>query len=435
MVKPAGVVAATDRQGLAGSLRTALLLTGLAGTCALGAQNVTTPTAETYKKRVLEAAELQVLTSYYQQDGTNAAVTGGTGTEQLTDVHPTVILALPLNEDDVLTASIGVSAYSSASSSNVDPFDGGGEPNAFQASSGASGSDVWVNGTVTYAHSSDDRNQILSGNLSFSNEYDYRSVGIGGSYTRLFNERNTELTVHGSAYLDNWKLVYPIELRSRDNLLSATGRNSYNLGLNLTQLLSRRAQGMLSVDLVQQQGLLSTPFHRIYFGDVPDRVINPPDLFLLADDIERLPDTRSKLALGGRLHYYLNELLVVRTFYRYYTDDWGVNSHTANLEVPVKLGTYFSLRPGYRYYTQTAADYFAGFNEHLSTQVFYTSDYDLSAFDAQQYSLGVSYLDILADRNVLGWGLKSVDVNYSLYRRNNGFRAGQFAVGLKVIRR
>ena len=426
---------ATNRQGLAGSLRTALLLTGLAGTCALGAQNVTTPTAETYKKRVLEAAELQVLTSYYQQDGTNAAVTGGTGTEQLTDVHPTVILALPLNEDDVLTASIGVSAYSSASSSNVDPFDGGGEPNAFQASSGASGSDVWVNGTVTYAHSSDDRNQILSGNLSFSNEYDYRSVGIGGSYTRLFNERNTELTVHGSAYLDNWKLVYPIELRSRDNLLSATGRNSYNLGLNLTQLLSRRAQGMLSVDLVQQQGLLSTPFHRIYFGDVPDRVINPPDLFLLADDIERLPDTRSKLALGGRLHYYLNELLVVRTFYRYYTDDWGVNSHTANLEVPVKLGTYFSLRPGYRYYTQTAADYFAGFNEHLSTQVFYTSDYDLSAFDAQQYSLGVSYLDILADRNVLGWGLKSVDVNYSLYRRNNGFRAGQFAVGLKVIRR
>ena len=428
-------MAAIDRTGWPNCLRTAILLTGLAGTCALGAQNVTTPTADTYKKRVLEAAELQVLTSYYQQDGRNAAVTGGKGTEQLTDVHPTVILALPLNEDDVLTASIGVSAYSSASSSNVDPFDGGGEPNAFQASSGASGSDVWVNGTVTYAHSSDDRNQILSGNLSFSNEYDYRSVGIGGSYTRLFNEQNTELTVHGSAYLDNWKLVYPIELRSRDNLLDATGRNSYNVGLNVTQLLSRRAQGMLSADLVQQRGLLSTPFHRIYFEDVPDVVINPPDLFLLADDIERLPDSRSKLALGGRLHYYLSELLVVRTFYRYYTDDWGVNSHTANVELPVKLGTYFSLRPGYRYYTQSAADYFAGFNEHLSTERYYTSDYDLSAFDAQQYSIGLSYLDILADRNILGWGLKSVDVNYSLYRRNNGFRAGQFAFGLKVVRR
>ena len=428
-------MAAIKRPGSAGTLWVALLLTGLAGTCALGAQNVTTPTAESYKKRVLEAAELQVLTSYYQQDGANAAVMGGNGTEQLTDVHPTVILALPLNEDDVLTASIGVSAYTSASSSNVDPFDGGGDPNAFQASSGASGSDVWVNGTLTYAHSSDDRNQIVSGNLSFSNEYDYRSAGFGGSYTRLFNEQNTEVTVHGSAFLDNWKLVYPVELRSRDNLLDGTGRNSYNLGLNLTQLLSRRAQAMLSLDLVRQQGLLSTPFHRIYFSDVPDVVINPPDLFVLADDIERLPATRAKLAVGGRLHYYVSELLVTRTFYRFYTDDWGVVSHTANLEVPIKLATYFSLRPGYRYYRQTAADYFAGFNEHFSTERFYTSDFDLSAFSAQQYSLGLSYLDILTDRSILGWGLKSVDLNYSLYRRNNGFRAGQIAFGLKVVRR
>ena len=401
----------------------------------LCAQEVTSPTADAYKRRVLEAAELQILTSYYQQSGSNAAVTGGRGTEELTDVHPTVVMAVPLNEDDVLTASVGISAYSSASSSNVDPFDGGGPPSAFQASSGASGSDVWLNGTVSYAHSSDDRNQVVTGNLSFSNEYDYRSFGFGGSYTRLFNERNTEVTVNGGAYVDNWKLIYPVELRSRDALLSTTGRNSYNLGLNVTQLLSTRAQGMLSLDLVRQQGLLSTPFHRIYFADVPDRVVTPPDAFLLADDIERLPDVRSKVAVGGRLHYYLSERLVVRTFYRYYLDDWGIQSHTANVEVPIKLGGHFSLRPGYRFYNQTAADYFAGFNLHRSTDVYFTSDYDLSAFNAQQYSLGLSYLDILGDHNILGWGLKNVDVNYSLYRRDNGFRAGQLSLGVKVVRK
>ena len=413
-------------------LRAALLLAGLLFSCAAFAQEVSTPTANTYKKRVLEAAELQILSSYYQQDGSNAAVTGGRGTEELTDAHPTVILALPLNDDDVLTASFGVSAYTSASSSNVDPFDAG-QPSPFQASSGASGSDVWINGTVTYAHSSDDRNNIISGTVSASNEYDYRSIGFGGSYTRLMNEQNTELTVQGSAYLDNWKLIYPVELRGRDDLLDQTGRNSYNVGLNFSQMLSRRAQGMLSLDVVRQEGLLSTPFQRVYFADIDEVRFGDSD-FLLAEDIERLPNLRQKLALGGRLHYYLNQWVVVRSFYRYYTDDWAVRAHTLNLELPVKLGTYFTVIPAYRYYRQSAAEYFAGFDQHLSTSPFYTSDYDLSEFQANQYSLGLSYLDILTDRSVLGWGLKSVDLNLSLYRRDNGFRASQIALGLRVVR-
>ena len=37
---------------------------------------------EVYKKRVLEAIELDFLNSYYSQDGDNAAVTGGIGTER-----------------------------------------------------------------------------------------------------------------------------------------------------------------------------------------------------------------------------------------------------------------------------------------------------------------------------------------------------------------
>ena len=387
-------------------------------------------TTEPYKKRVLETSELQILTSYYQQDGQNAAVTGGRGTEYLTDVHPTVILATPLSDDDVLTASVGISAYTSASSSNVDPFDGDAPANPFQASSGASSSDVWMNAALTYTHSSDDRNTLWSGTLSGSNEYDYKSFGVGGSYTRLMNAQNTELTLRASTYQDGWKLIYPIELREREGLLEQTGRQSYALGVNLSQIVSSRMQGMLSLDLVQQNGLLSTPFQRVYFVDVADRFRED---FPLADDIERLPDARTKLAVGGRLHTYLNERLVLRTFYRYYVDDWGIASNTLSVELPVKLGTLFTVRPGYRYYDQTAADYFAPYNAHLSTEKYYTSDYDLAQFTAGQYSLGLSYTDILTQRRVLGWNLKRVDVDGSLYRRNNGFQAVQFAVGVQVV--
>ena len=59
--------------------------------------------AKVYKKRVLETTEVDFLTSYYSQDGDNAAVSGGIGTEELTDVTGTFVVSIPLNDDDVLT--------------------------------------------------------------------------------------------------------------------------------------------------------------------------------------------------------------------------------------------------------------------------------------------------------------------------------------------
>lgn len=409
-----------------------------------------------YKKRVLETAELQILTSYYSQAGENAAVSGGTGTEELTDIHPTIIFAIPLSADDVLTVNAGVSAYTSASSSNVNPFDGNGRADPFQASSGASKGDNWTNVTASYSHSSDDRNTVWSANLSGSAEYDYTSVGFGGSYTRIMNQKNTELSVKANAFIDGWVAIYPSELRPFDgngdglgdrlfqrnevtgnqnynpnfSRLETTGRQTFNLGLNFTQILSRNLQGVISLDAVQQNGLLSTPFQRVYFADVENSFIED---FTLADDIERLPASRTKIAVGGRLHAYVNERIVVRSFLRYYTDDWGINSVTANVEVPVKISQKFTLRPAYRYYTQTAADYFAAFDEHLSTSEFYTSDYDLSEFVANQYSLGVTYTDILTGAKLWRFGLKSVDLNFSSYARDNGFSAIQGSAGVKLV--
>ncbi|MGY8915507.1 MAG: DUF3570 domain-containing protein, partial [Flavobacteriales bacterium] len=113
-----------------------------------------------YKKRVLEATEIDVLFSYYNQDGIHAAVSGGDGTEELTDVTSSLIVRMPLGEDDVLTVDVGISAYTSASSSNVNPLDGDPSRPAspFIASSGASRNDVLAHLTPSYQHSSDDRN-------------------------------------------------------------------------------------------------------------------------------------------------------------------------------------------------------------------------------------------------------------------------------------
>lgn len=408
-----------------------------------------------YKKRVLESTEVDFLTSYYTQDGDNAAVTGGRGTEKLTDATGTFVISIPLNDDDVLTIDAGISAYTSASSSNINPFDTS-TPDAFQASSGASSGDVWTNITGSYSHSSDDRNDIWSAKVSLSSEYDYFSAGVGGSYTKLFNEKNTELSLHGNVYIDTWNAIYPYELRPfapgggglnssfyRSRVItgnqnynpdfttfSSEGRNSYSLGLGFSQILTKNLQGSLALDIVQQKGLLSTPFQRVYFSDIADSFIND---FQLADDIERLPETRFKVAVGGRLNWYLNEFIVVRTFYRYYFDDWGIQSHTASIEVPVKITDKFTVYPSYRFYNQTAADYFNPYEMALSTDAFYTSDYDLSKYSANQYGFGVSYTDIFTTAHVGKVGLKSIDLKFYKYDRNTTFSSSIITAGFKFV--
>ena len=47
-----------------------------------------------FKKKVLESVEVDLLMSYYEQEGTHAAVTGGLGNEYLTDYNPTVVVRL-----------------------------------------------------------------------------------------------------------------------------------------------------------------------------------------------------------------------------------------------------------------------------------------------------------------------------------------------------
>ena len=415
----------------------------------------------TYKKRVLESTEVDILMSYYQQDGSNSSVGGGIGTEELTDLTPTIVVSIPINDDDVLTIDAGISAYSSASSSNINPFDGDRPADPYYASSGASRSDVWAGLTASYSHSSDDRNAIWSANVSFSGEYDYISLGFGGSYTRLFNQKNTELSIKGNVYLDTWSAIYPIELSSfgqnsnhdddeddrfnfDDKVITGNTdynpikfkpfdsetRNSYSVGVTLSQILSKRLQGLISVDAVLQQGLLSTPYHRIYFSDVEDSFV---ENFHLADDVERLPDQRLKIALGARLNYFVNERVALRSYYRYYIDDWDIDAHTLSLSIPVKVSDKFTLYPTYRYYAQSRTKFFAPYNQHLSTEEYYTSDYDLSKFHSNQFGFGVTYTDIFTRFHVWKFGLKSIDLRFNQYDRTTGLKASIVSAGIKFV--
>ena len=196
-------------------------------------------------------------------------------------------------------------------------------------------------------------------------------------------------------------------------------------------------------DLVKQQGWLSNPMQRVYFADIPNYFVGNPasipeytssrnkDVFMLADDMERLPGNRLKIPVGIRINHYFNEILTVRTYYRYYFDDWGLRSHTASVEFPVKVTGNFTVYPSYRYYTQNQIDYFAPFDSHLSSSRYYTSDYDLSEYDAHQFGIGLTYTDILTRFKTWKFGLKSIDLKYNNYHRTTGLKANYFGIAFK----
>ena len=367
-----------------------------------------------------DEAEANFLSSYYHQEGDNAAVTGGTGSEKLTDIANLFVVNIPLDSTNSIEATLGADYYTSASTDKID-----------NNVSSASSRDLRKYGHIGYGHKNLDKGLTYGGRIGFSSEFDYNSFNIGGSFAKEWNEGNSEISLNAQAFIDQWVLIFPIELRSelrRKNLSPA--RRSYNFQATFSQVINRRMQMSVSGEAIYMSGFLSTPFHRVYFADQSRH------------DIERLPGSRLKIPVGVRFNYFPFDNFIVRTYYRFYWDDFGINAHTASIETPVKLGTAITVTPFYRYHTQTAADYFASFEKHVSDENFYTSDYDLSGLHSHKYGLGFKYSPLYGIGRVkLSEGksllkFNSLQLRGAYYRRSTGLRSFLVSMdlGFKIMK-
>lgn len=356
--------------------------------------------------------EIDFLSGYYQQDGNNGAVTGGIGTEKLTDISNIIVVKIPLDSINSISVSGGADYYTSASTDNID-----------NNVSSASRKDVRAYTNLTYQRKNLEKSQTIGAKLGFSAEYDYTSFSGGLSYAKEFDEGNRELSINGQIFIDNWSIIYPKELRGEVSL-PTSGRQSYNLQFGYAQVINKRLQMLVSLDAIYMKGLLSTPFHRVYFANQ-----NMPD-------IERLPSSRLKLPVGIRLNYFPFDNFVVRSYYRFYWDDFGIQAHTMSLETPIKLGEAITIVPFYRYNIQTASDYFAPYEIHQSTDVFYSSDYDLSALNSHKIGMGFKYAPVYGiGRAKIPYTkklfmFKSAEIRSAYYKRSTGLNAFIITLGL-----
>ncbi|MFB6320652.1 DUF3570 domain-containing protein [Saccharicrinis sp. FJH54] len=391
------------------------------------------------KKYNIGDVEVDFISSYYQQDGEHGAVLGGIGSQALNDAVFAIELKVPVDSQYIFNGKFSFDSYTSASSAAIDP--GIPVPNALRGDpyplTGASYNDQRSYGNLGFTNMFRS-NQSYNVGLGFSSEFDVSSFSLNGGYSIETADKNTGLQFNLVGLHDNWKLIYPVELRylqgRPDTLLNKHIRNTFSGSVVLSHVFTPRFQAALIYEYTAQKGLLSTPFHRVVFNDGLS-----VDNFFKTVSIEKLPDFRNKHAFGLRTSAYPFNSLIVRNFFRYYFDSFGIESYTAEIELPVKFTRFFSVYPFYRYYQQTASDYFAPFNTHVLGERYYTSDYDLSEFSSQKIGAGMRLSPPFGIARSNGYYMperratfKSINFRGGIYRRSDGLHSFFGSIDLTI---
>jgi len=362
-----------------------------------------------FKSDTLNKTSVEILYSQYLQDGDRSAVTGGIGTEKLIVYGPSLRVKKTNSKNQEWAISGGADVISSASTDNI---------NSILSSASRVDTRGYLN--VDYAQPvAAKKDWELNLGTGISMESDYLSVPIklGLSHTSpdqmrsyFFSTQCNLDDLRWGRFDDDYykpvKLIYPSELRDTawfDNYV----RQSYNFKFGMTQVINKRMILGIFPSFTFQKGLLSTPFHRVYFNDGQLRV-------------ENLPSTRRKYSLGFKLNTFVAGNLVLRNDLDFYHDDFDITSFSFGNETAILINPKWTLTPFVRYYIQSRSKYFASFQDHRPDEQYYTSDYDLSKFRSYKAGLSIRYAPFINKRRI---AYDSFLIRYAYYSRTDGLRA------------
>jgi hypothetical protein len=192
------------------------------------------------------------------------------------------------------------------------------------------------------------------------------------------------------------------------------------IGATFTQILTPNLLASVGYDLSIADGYQANPYRAVSAG---------------ADGIvaERVPSLRLRNAVAAEARWFEERSeVVLRAAYRLYFDDWGVVGHTPEVSLSRRLWKDSELRLRYRYYTQSAADFYQSIYDH--DQEYVTDDVKLSPFVGHTFGVRLiqrlgfferSRLHRLADSELSA-------VYERVIQRNRFGNADVFALGLVV---
>jgi len=189
-----------------------------------------------------------------------------------------------------------------------------------------------------------------------------------------------------------------------------------NYRLALSQILDKNSILSINWETVSDEGYLNNPYRSFRYRDDTN-----PKGYSYALEQNHYPRTRTSNALALKLKYFLPYRAALSGEYRYFEDTWGVEAHNVEIGYTHPLGESWIFDAHYRYYSQTAADFYSDLFARVDAQNYMARDKELSTFRDHTLGLGVSYLFKTAswrfiERGSLNFAVDYIQFDYDDFR-------------------
>ncbi len=219
------------------------------------------------------------------------------------------------------------------------------------------------------------RNTTLSGSYVYSVENDYQSHNAELGLSQDLFEKNSTLAI-GATFSAND--VYRTGDQAFHRKLTVGG-----VSASWTQVLNRATIAQLSYSFSYGNGYWASPYRFVK--------VETPDLSAIEFKVpETDPNERYRHAAVIGLNRHLFTDSAIQGDYRFYADNWGVESHTIQLRYFVTWKD-LTLRLRERFYYQSGASFFRPHYTAQTLQPFVTADRELSTFWSNVAGFKVSW--------------------------------------------
>ena len=238
-----------------------------------------------------------------------------------------------------------------------------------------------------------------------SSESDYVGQQLGASYDRDMGSDQLNLSLGSSV---GWDRIEP--LADDDTNTQTDHKTTLHWNAVATQIVSSTLMVRYGIEYNFVQGLQHNPYRNLYAGGtrVP----------------ERHPEKRQRRDAFVRLNQYLSNRSSLKLSYRFYDDDWGIDSHElgSKLSQTVAHGVFASYE--YRYYTQTPAKFYRpDYTSVDGVDGFLTGDYRMGPLASHLFGVALDVdLDGLAAAHPL-IGRFGFRCEYERYFNSNNYSA------------
>lgn len=236
-------------------------------------------------------------------------------------------------------------------------------------------------------------------------EPDYVSNGGSGGFSFDFADNNSTIAVGVSGSSDDvGKAGDPKFSRATATL---GGR------LSFTQVLGVGTLAQVMYEISHVDGYQGSPYRWVPIGndaECTSATEGQSGLSTLCVP-EANPNERLRHAAAIELRQAVSEAISLGAGYRFYTDDWGIVSHTVRADLAWKLDGDTILSPRYRFYTQNAAKHYR--SRYLEPQQYVTTDKELSPLSSHRVGLEFDRVWRFAGESVFTTTLGAAALFYS----------------------